>query len=92
MSTDLTNQIRGLEQKKRALVSPTDRGPLESRKRESEIAKQQTQLRIQQSTVRAPIGGTIYKFDLKPGAYLNPGDIVATIGRLNQVHVIVLCR
>ena len=86
---NLTNQIRGFEQRKRALVSPADRGPLESRKRESEIQEQQTQLRIQQSTVRAPIGGTIYKFDLKPGAYLNPGDIVATIGRLDQVHVLV---
>lgn len=86
---NLTNQIRGLEQRKSALVSVTDLAPLESRKREHEISRQQTQLRIQQSTIRAPIAGTIYKFDLKPGAYLNPGDIVATIGRLDKVHVLV---
>lgn len=86
---NLTNQIRGLEQRKSALVSVTDLAPLESRKREHEISRQQTQLRIQQSTIRAPIAGTIYRFDLKPGAYLNPGDIVATIGRLDKVHVLV---
>src|SRR5262249_23879332 len=86
---DLTNQIRALEQRKRALVSSTDLAGPESRKREYEISKQQTLLRIQQSTIHAPIEGTIYKFDLKPGAYLNPGDVVATIGRLDRVHVIV---
>jgi HlyD family secretion protein len=37
--------------------------------------------------VRAPIGGTVYQFDLKPGAYLNPSDIVASIGHLEMVHV-----
>src|SRR5258706_5969653 len=37
--------------------------------------------------VRAPIEGTVYQFDLKPGAYLNPGDLVATIGLLNRVRV-----
>jgi multidrug efflux pump subunit AcrA (membrane-fusion protein) len=31
----------------------------------------------------------VYQFDLKPGAYLNPGDVVASIGRLSDVHVTV---
>ena len=42
---------------------------------------------IEQSIVRAPIEGTVYQFDLKPGAYLNAGDTVASIGRLDQVRV-----
>ena len=29
----------------------------------------------------------MYQFDLKPGAYLNAGDMVATIGRLDRVRV-----
>lgn len=82
-------QIQALRQRLTALVAPTDRAPLEAQLAEQQIAKQQTQLRIQQSVIRAPISGTIYQFDLKPGAYLNPGEIVASIGRLEKVHVIV---
>ena len=85
----IQSQIRGLAQRLATLVAPTDRSPLEARMRQEEAAKQQILLRIDQSTVRAPIAGAIYQFDLKPGAYLNPGDVVATIGRLDKVHVIV---
>ena len=35
----------------------------------------------------APIAGIVYDFDLKPGAYLNAGDVVASIGVLDQVRV-----
>lgn len=82
-------QIRGLQQRIAALIVPTDRKPLELRLRQEESARNQIQERIKQSTVRAPIAGTVYQFDLKPGAYLNPGDVVASIGRLNDVHVTV---
>ncbi len=86
---NLQSTIRGLNQRLTTLVAPTDRGPVEARLRQEQAAKEQIELRIRQSTVRAPISGTVYQFDLKPGAYLNPGDVVATIGRLSQVHVIV---
>ncbi len=85
----IQSTIRGLNQRLSTLVAPTDRGPLEQRLRQEEVTKQQIELRIQQSIIRAPISGTIYQFDLKPGAYLNPGDVVASIGRLDKVHVIV---
>ena len=85
----IQSTIRGLNQRITTLVAPTDRAPLEARLRQEQAAKEQIELRIRQSVVRAPISGTIYQFDLKPGAYLNPGDVVATIGRLSQVHVIV---
>lgn len=82
-------QIRGLQQRLGALIEPADRGPLQARLRQEEAVRQQILLRIQQSTVRAPISGVIYEFDLKPGAYLNPGEIVASIGRLDRVRVAV---
>jgi HlyD family secretion protein len=85
----LQTQITGLNERIRALVAPSDRRPLEARLQQEEVGKQQILLRIEQSTVRAPIAGTIYAFDLKPGAYLNPGDVIASIGRLDRVHVIV---
>jgi HlyD family secretion protein len=85
----LQTQINGLKERLATLVTPSDRKPLEARLREAEAVKQQIVLRIDQSTVRAPISGTIFQFDLKAGAYLNPGDVVAAVGRLTQVHVVV---
>jgi HlyD family secretion protein len=85
----LQAQIGSLNQRIAAMVSITDRGPLEAKLRELDVARSQTQSRIAQSTIRAPISGTVFQFDLKPGAYLNPGDTVATIGRLDRVRVLV---
>ena len=39
--------------------------------------------------VAAPMNGTVYDFDLKQGAFVNPGDLVARVGSLNEVRVTV---
>jgi HlyD family secretion protein len=80
-------QIKSLEQRKAALVPASDRTAAEARLHEAEAAALQAQTRIKMSVVRAPLDGVIYQFDLKPGAYLNAGDLVASIGRLDRVHV-----
>ncbi len=85
----LQQQLASLQQRKDALVTPTDLEAARGRLREAQAARDQAQFRIARSTVRAPIAGTIYQFDLKPGAYLNAGDPVASIGRLDRVHVSV---
>ena len=80
-------QIQSLEQRRSALAATPDRGAADARLHDAEAAVTLAQQRIRMSVVRAPIGGTVYQFDLKPGAYLNTGDIVATIGRLDRVRV-----
>lgn len=80
-------QIRSLEQRKAALATPSDKSVAQARLRDAEAAAQAARDRIARSTVRAPMGGLVYQFDLKPGAYLNPGDVVAAIGRLDRVRV-----
>jgi HlyD family secretion protein len=70
-------------------IATADRGPYEARMRELEEQRKQIQTRLQQAVIKAPISGTVFKFDLKAGAYLNPGDTIATIGKLNPVHVLV---
>jgi HlyD family secretion protein len=57
--------------------------------KDAETAVRLAQARIEKSVVRAPIAGVVYQFDLKPGAFLNPGDEVASIGRLERVRVTV---
>lgn len=84
---ELEVQAKGLKDQKAALVGPTDRASAEARLSNAQAALHLAEERIGQSVVRAPIDGEIYQFDLKRGSYLNAGDTVAMIGRLDQVNV-----
>ena len=80
-------QIRSLEQRRGALVAPQDRSAADARLRDAEAAVALAEERIRRSVIRAPLAGLVYKFDLKPGAYLNAGDLVSAIGQLERVRV-----
>lgn len=80
-------QIHALEQKREALVAAPDKSAALSRLHDAESAAALANERIKQSVVRAPISGVVYQFDLKRGAYLNAGDLVATVGKLERVRV-----
>lgn len=85
----LEQQVKGLKDQKGALVTPGDRASAEARLQSAQAALKLAGERLAHSVVRAPIEGEVYQFDLKPGAYLNPGDDVARIGRLDRVKVTV---
>jgi HlyD family secretion protein len=80
-------QIQSLEQKKTALAASADHASAQARLEGAQAAANLAEAQIRQSVVRAPIDGVVYQFDLKPGAYLNVGDAVASIGRLDRVKV-----
>ena len=80
-------QIRSLVAKRESLVARPDRDAALARLHDAESAAKLAEQHIRQSVVRAPISGVVYQFDLKRGAYLNAGDIVANIGKLDRVHV-----
>ena len=80
-------QINMYEQRRTALVNSSDRAAAQARFDDAQASAKLAEQQIAQSIVRAPIDGTVYQFDLKPGAYLNPGDTVASIGRLDRVRV-----
>lgn len=82
-------EIRGLEQRRGSLVSAVDRTSAESRIKESEIAASLARQQIAQAVVRSPIAGTVYQFDIRPGAYLRPGDLVGYVGLLDRVRVVL---
>jgi HlyD family secretion protein len=82
-------EIQGLQKRRASLVGDADRTIAEARLRDAESAAGLAREKIQKSVIRAPLAGVVYQFDLKPGAFLNPGDIVASIGRLDRVKVLV---
>jgi len=83
-------QIESFEQRRAALAAKApDRAAAQARLDDAKAAQTLAETEIRQSVIRAPIGGIVYQFDLKPGAYLKAGDVVATIGRLDRVRVTV---
>lgn len=80
-------QIQALQQRRGALVGKGDLGSAEARLQEAQANVQLAQTRIAQDTIRSPIAGTIYDLPARAGSFLNAGDPVASIGKLNPVRV-----
>ena len=82
-------EIQSLEKRRTALVAPTDLPVTQARLDQAESAAATALRNLSLTTVRAPVAGTLYQFDLRLGSFLNAGDLVANIGKLDQVRVMV---
>ena len=82
-------QLAAFQNQRRSLVTSSDRSVAQARLHDAQAAVALAQHKVALGEVRAPMTGTVYQFDLKIGAYLQPGDLVALIGNLDQVKVIV---
>jgi HlyD family secretion protein len=86
-------EIKGLEQKRAALVSRPQQSAAQGRLREAEAAISAARQRLALASIRAPIAGMVYQLgeqnDLHQGSYVNPGDLIANIGDLDRVRVTV---
>lgn len=79
--------ISGLEKRRAALVAPTDVEASKARLADAEAALRLARQHSASSIVRAPIAGEIYGLAVRPGDYLNPGDLITNLGRLDRVRV-----
>lgn len=82
-------QVDSIETRRSTLINRPDVAAAEGRIKEAEASAAAARVRLSMLAVRAPTSGTVYQFDLRPGAYLNPGDLVASIGKLDRIRVIV---
>jgi len=87
-------QIQALDARRRNLVSGPDQAAAQARLREAESAASLAREQIALSTIRAPMDGVVYQLGSDPaglrvGSYLNPGDLVANVGKLDRVRVMV---
>jgi len=82
-------RIQALEKSKAALVTSTDKEIAKAKLQQAESAASVARTNLELSVVHAPMDGTVYDFDLKAGAYVNPGDPIAKVGRLGRVRVTV---
>ncbi len=82
-------QLSAFEDQRRTLVTSSDRSVAQAKLHDAQAAVTLAQHKVALGEVRSPTSGTVYQFDLKIGAYMQPGDLVALIGDLDQVKVIV---
>jgi HlyD family secretion protein len=82
-------RIHALEEHKAALVTGSDKEIARAKLQQAESAAAVERINLDLSVIHAPMDGTVYDFDLKAGAYVNPGDLVAKVGKLDRVRVTV---
>lgn len=80
-------QIEALQQRRAALVGKGDLGSAQARLQEAEANVQLARTRIAQDVIRSPMAGAIYDLPARAGSFLNAGDPVASVGKLNPVRV-----
>lgn len=80
-------EIQGLEQRRAALVGKSDVAAARARLQDAQAAYDLARDRAAQSVVRAPMAGVIYGLAVRTGGYVNPGDLLANIGRLDRLRV-----
>jgi HlyD family secretion protein len=84
-STEL--EIESLQRRKSALVSKDDLSASRARLEEARAAQRAIEARLSTGTIRSPQGGVVYNLPIRAGAYLNAGDLVAEVGRVNQLRI-----
>jgi HlyD family secretion protein len=82
-------QLQSFENQRNTLVTVSDRAVAQARLRDAEAAVALARHRVTLSDIRSPIAGTVYQFDIKVGAYLAPGELVALVGKLDRIKVVV---
>jgi HlyD family secretion protein len=80
-------QIQALQERRAALVGKSDLSGGQARVEEAEANVRLSRDRITQDVIRAPMAGTIYDLPARAGSFLNAGDPVASIGKLDPVRV-----
>ena len=80
-------QIQGLEHRRGAVVGSGDLAASKAKLEEASANLQLARSHTSEGTITAPMAGTIYDLPARAGAFLNPGDPVASIGVLNPVRV-----
>ncbi len=80
-------QIQGLEHRRGAFVGTGDLAAAQAKVREAEASVQLARSHTDQGVSHAPLAGTINDLQERAGSYINPGDLLATVGVLNPVRV-----
>lgn len=80
-------EIAGLERRRNTQVAKPDLEAAQARLDAAESALRLARQHSALTVVRAPIAGEIYELSVRPGTYVNVGDLVANVGTLDRLRV-----
>ncbi len=80
-------EIAGLQKRRTSLVAHPEIDAAKARLEDAEGALKLARQRAAQRVVHASMAGEVYGLAIRQGAYLNVGDLVANIGRLDRLRV-----
>jgi len=80
-------EISGLNRRKGSLVSPTQVTAARVRVGDAETALALARQRASLLVVRSPIAGVVYGREVRPGSFVNAGDLIANVGRMDRLRV-----
>ena len=80
-------QIQSLQQRRAALVGKGDLAGAQARVEGAVANVRLARDRVARDIIRAPMAGAVYDLPVRPGSFLNVGDPVASIGKLDPVRV-----
>jgi HlyD family secretion protein len=82
-------QLASIQNQRRTLVTTSDKSAALARVGDADAAVALASRRLHFGVIRSPMNGTLYQFDLRTGAYLQPGDLVGLVGTLERMKVTV---
>jgi HlyD family secretion protein len=82
-------QLAAVQAQRQTLVTSGDKAVAQARLRDAQAAVASARHKLSLAVIRSPAAGTVYQFDLKLGAYLQAGDLVALVGNLDRMKVTV---
>ncbi len=82
-------QLAAAQGQKSTLVTTNDISVAKARYQDAQAEVASARHRLELGVIRAPMDGLVYQFDTKVGTYLQPGQLVATVGNLDKVKVTV---
>jgi len=85
--TEAQIEIEAETRKRDALIGASDRSVAEAQLKEGQAAVAAVKRRIAQSEIRSPLSGVVYNLAVRQGAYVNSGDLIANVGRLDKLRI-----
>ncbi len=82
-------EVAALEKRRSELVLPSQRQEAEAALRSAQADAAQSQRLLNESTVRAPTGGAVYALPVRKGSFVQPGELLAEVGRLDRLRITI---
>jgi HlyD family secretion protein len=89
LADQLRLRIQALEAHRAALVTGPDKEIAKAKLQQAEQSASIARTNLDLSIIRAPMDGLVYEFDLRRGSFVNPGDLIAKVGKIDRVRVTV---